>query len=197
MSSHGTNASGHGKVNLRAELKERTRKNTARCYQCGKCSAGCPMAGETSLRPHDVMRLVNLDQRQRLLTNESIWLCLTCETCTERCPNGCDPARTIDALREMAVAASPGSAPRAVLAFHRSFLDQIRLTGRSFELGLVAEYKLRTGALLQDVATVPGLIARGKLGFIPHPIEGVKEVRRIFEACEEATRVAARGKEGA
>jgi heterodisulfide reductase subunit C2 len=197
MSSHGTNTSGHGQVSLRAEMKERTGKNTARCYQCGKCSAGCPMAGETSLRPHDVMRLVNLDQRERLLTNESIWLCLTCETCTERCPNGCDPARTMDALREMAVAASPGSAPRAVLAFHRSFLDQIRLTGRSFELGLVAEYKLRTGALLQDVATVPGLVARGKLGFVPHPIDGVKEVRRIFEACGEATRVAARGKEGA
>jgi heterodisulfide reductase subunit C len=97
----------------------------------------------------------------------------------------------------MALEASPGSAPRAVLAFHRSFLDQIRLTGRSFELGLVAEYKLRTGALLQDVTTVPGLIARGKLGFVPHPIEGVTEVRRIFEACEEAARVASRGKEGA
>ena len=197
MSSHGTNASTHGRASLRAEMKERTGKNTARCYQCGKCSAGCPMTEETALRPHDVMRLVNLDQRERLLTSESIWLCLTCETCTERCPNGCDPARTMDALREMALEASPGSAPRAVLAFHRSFLDQIRLTGRSFELGLVAEYKLRTGALLQDVATVPGLVARGKLGFVPHPIEGVKEVRRIFEACEEATRVAARGKEGA
>ena len=197
MSSHGTNASAHGRVSLRAEMKDRTGKNTARCYQCGKCSAGCPMAEETSLRPHDVMRLVNLDQRERLLTSESIWLCLTCETCTERCPNGCDPARTMDALREMAVADSPGSAPRAVLAFHRSFLDQIRLTGRSFELGLVAEYKLRTGALLQDVSTVPGLVSRGKLGFIPRPIEGVKDVRRIFEACEEATRVAARGEEGA
>ena len=197
MSSHGTNASAHGRASLRTEMKERTGKNTARCYQCGKCSAGCPMAGETSLRPHDVMRLVNLDQRERLLTSESIWLCLTCETCTERCPNGCDPARTMDALREMAVEASPGTAPRTVLAFHRSFLDQIRLTGRSFELGLVAEYKLRTGALLQDVSTVPGLVSRGKLGFIPRPIEGVKDVRRIFEACEEATRVAARGEEGA
>lgn len=195
MSSHGTNASGHGQVSLRAEMKERTGKNTARCYQCGKCSAGCPMAGETSLRPHDVMRLVNLDERERLLTNESIWLCLTCETCTERCPNGCDPARTIDALREMAVEASPGSPPRAVIAFHRSFLDQIRFTGRSFELGLVAEYKLRTGALFQDVSTVPGLVSRGKLGFVPNPIDGVKEIRRIFEACEEATREGAGGKE--
>ena len=151
MSPHGTNASAHGRVSLRDELRERTGLETVRCYQCGKCSAGCPMASETTLRPHDVMRLVNFDAKERLLADESIWLCLTCETCTERCPNGCDPARTIDALRELAVAESPGSAPRAALAFHRSFLDQIRLTGRSFELGLVAEYKVRTGQLLKDV----------------------------------------------
>ena len=195
MSSHGTNVAAHGRASLRSEMKERTGQNTSRCYQCGKCSAGCPMAGETSLRPHDVMRLVNRDDRDRLFADESIWLCLTCETCTERCPNGCDPARTIDALREMAVEASPGSPPRAVIAFHRSFLDQIRFTGRSFELGLVAEYKLRTGALLQDVSTVPGLVARGKLAFVPHPIEGVKEVRRIFEACAEAARAARRKEE--
>ena len=197
MRTHGTDAPAHGPLSLRAEMKERTGKNAARCYQCGKCSAGCPMAGETRLRPHDVMRLVNQGARDRLLADESIWLCLTCETCTERCPNGCDPARTMDALREMALETSPGAPPRAVLAFHRAFLDQVRWTGRSFELGLVADHKLRTGALLQDVATAPGLVARGKLGFVPHPIDGVKEVRRIFEACEEAARAASGKKEGA
>ena len=197
MCSQGTDAHPRGRAALRSEIEERTGRNTARCYQCGKCSAGCPMAEETRLRPHDVMRLVNRGDRERLLADESIWLCLTCETCTERCPNGCDPARTIDALREMAVESSPGSAPRAILAFHRSFLDQVRFTGRSFELGLVAEYKLRTGAFLKDVTTVPGLVARGKLGFVPHPIDGVTEVRRIFEACDEAARTASRTKGGA
>ena len=197
MSSHGSNPHAHGRPSLRSVMLERTGKNTARCYQCGKCSAGCPMAEETRLRPHDVMRLVNQDERERLLGDESIWLCLTCETCTERCPNGCDPARTMDALRELALEAAPGSVPRAVAAFHRAFLDQVRWTGRSFELGLVADYKLRTGALFQDVETVPGLVARGKLGFVPRSIDGVKEVRRIFEACEEAARAASGKKEGA
>ena len=186
MSSPGTERDPHGPRTLAGEMKNRTGLNPARCYQCGKCSAGCPMAEETALRPHDVMRLVNTGQRERLLDDESIWLCLTCETCSARCPNGCDPARTIDALREMAMAEDPGSVPRRIGAFHRSFLDQIRLTGRSFELGLVAEYKLRTGALFQDVTAVPGMVARGKLGFIPHPIEGVEDVRRIFAACAAA-----------
>ena len=182
---------------LSSEIRALTGLNPARCYQCGKCSAGCPMAREMTLRPHDVMRLAMRGERDRIFDDESIWLCLTCETCTERCPNGCDPARTMDALREMALETSPGAPPRAVLAFHRAFLDQVRWTGRSFELGLVADYKLRTGALLQDVATAPGLVARGKLGFVPHPIDGVKEVRRIFEACEEAARAASGKKEGA
>jgi len=70
-----------------------------RCYQCGKCSAGCPMAAETELRPHDVLRLISLNRRAKLLSSESLWLCVGCETCTARCPNEVDPARLIDGLR--------------------------------------------------------------------------------------------------
>jgi heterodisulfide reductase subunit C len=172
---------------LAAELRSKTGQNTAECYQCGKCSAGCPMAVETRLRPHDVMRLINLDRRETLLRDESIWLCLTCETCTARCPNGCDPARMIDGLREMSLA----NAPRPISAFHRSFLDQVRANGRMFELGLVIQYKLRSGMLLNDALSTPGLISRGKLKFVPSPIKGVADVRRIFEVCE---REAADGK---
>jgi heterodisulfide reductase subunit C len=175
----------HSPATLADEVRRRTGDNPARCYQCGKCSAGCPMAGETAVRPHDVMRLVSLDRRETLLDSESLWLCLTCETCTSRCPNQCDPARVIDALREIALAAGRPT-PRRITAFHRAFLDQIRLTGRSFELGLIAEYKLLSGALLQDVMTAPGVVARGKLGFVPHTIRGIAEVRRIFAACDAA-----------
>jgi heterodisulfide reductase subunit C len=137
------------------------------------------MAAETDLRPHDVMRSIHLGSGDALLDSESIWLCLTCETCTARCPNGCDPARTIDALRERSVA----RAPRSIAAFHRSFLDQVRMHGRMFELGLVLEYKLRTGKLLDDASSTPGLMARGKLKLVPSPIRGVEDVRRIFAAC--------------
>ncbi len=168
---------------LAEEIRAATGGNPARCYQCGKCSAGCPMAQEGVLRPHDVMRLVNLDEREKVLSAEAIWLCLTCETCVARCPNDCDPARIIDALRETAMRESR-TVPRRIAAFHRSFLDQVRLTGRMFELGLMAEYKLRTGALLQDLTAAPGTVARGKLSLAPHAIDGVDDVRRIFKACE-------------
>ena len=84
-----------------AEIEAATGVNPATCYQCGKCSAGCPMASESDLRPHQVMRRVMYGPREQALRDESIWLCLTCETCSARCPNACDPARVIDAVREI------------------------------------------------------------------------------------------------
>jgi len=157
--------------------------NAAACYQCGKCSAGCPMASESDLRPHTVMRLVVQDRREQALADESIWLCLTCETCSARCPNGCDPARVIDAVRELSVEQGNSHMPRAIAAFHKAFLEQIRNNGRLHEFGMVLEYKLRSGDLMKDVTAAPGMISRGKLSFRAERIEGTEEIKRIFEKC--------------
>ena len=173
---------------LEAVIRTMTGQNVAKCYQCGKCSAGCPMAGETTLRPHDIMRLVHRGQKARLLADESLWLCLTCETCTARCPNGLDPARVVDALRELSMTEAPGRIPKAIAAFHRSFLEEVKRTGRMGEFGLVLRYKLRTGQFMKDVGAVPSMVRRGKLKPLAPSIRGVKGVRRIFEKCAEARR---------
>jgi heterodisulfide reductase subunit C len=168
---------------LAADILAATGINAATCYQCGKCSAGCPMASESDLRPHNVMRLVVQDRREAALAEESIWLCLTCETCSARCPNACDPARVIDAVREMSIEAGVADMPRNVAAFHRAFLEQIRTNGRLHEMGMVMEYKLRSGDLMSDVTNAPGMLSRGKLSFRAERIEGVAEIKRIFEKC--------------
>jgi heterodisulfide reductase subunit C len=161
-------------------LRERTGRDPAACYQCAKCSAGCPMTPERNLKPHDILRLINRDRAHEIFADESIWICLTCETCTARCPNGCDPARLTDALREMA----PETASRSIRSFHRAFLDQIKTNGRIYEVGLVIDYKLRTGRLAQDVLSVPGMFRRGKLNLVPHRCRDRDGIRRIFDACE-------------
>ena len=172
--------SGHS---LLSRIREVTRLDPALCYQCGKCSAGCPMASEMDLKTSEIIRLLQLDAQERLLSSESIWMCLTCETCTTRCPNLFDPAAIIDALREIIVKEHPDFIPRRIAAFHAAFLDQIRSHGRVFEFGLVASYKLRSGALFADVNSVPGMMARGKLALTPKRIKGLRELRRIFKKC--------------
>jgi heterodisulfide reductase subunit C2 len=173
-------------ASLAGDLKRLTGLNVAVCYQCGKCSAGCPMAEEMPLKPHQMLRLAQLDEREKLFDDPSPWLCLTCETCTARCPNEVDPARLIDGVRELVFRSDPGRAPRRIRAFHQAFLSQIKSHGRLFDFGLVFDYKMKTMALFDDVLNAPGMYVRGKLALTPDNIEGREEVRRIFEACEAA-----------
>ena len=73
------------------------------CYQCGKCSAGCPAAGAMDLLPSQIIRLVQLGQVEDALASQTIWFCAACQTCYARCPKGVDLTRIMEALREIAM----------------------------------------------------------------------------------------------
>jgi heterodisulfide reductase subunit C len=169
---------------LADQLRETTGISVAACYQCGKCSAGCPAAAEMDLPSSQVMRLLQYQlaaMDEKALRSEGVWYCLSCDTCSTRCPQEVDVARTMDFVRGEALARGLAH-PKAkdILAFHRAFLDSIRTTGRLFEVGLVADYKLRSGHLLKDVALAPKMYLKGKLGLLPHLIKGRDAMKRIF-----------------
>jgi len=172
------------------EVEHRSGEDPARCYQCGKCSAGCPMEDYMDVPPHRVIRMVQLGCRSEALSSGAIWLCASCFACTTRCPQEFDLARAMDAMRQMALAEGRKPPEGKVIAFHRAFLRQIRTHGRLFELGLIGEYKLRTGALFQDLEVAPPMLRRGKLKFFPKRIQGTDEVSRIFERAEAAAAAA-------
>ena len=69
------------------------------CYQCGKCSAGCPMAFAMDLLPNQVIRLVQMGLEEDIASCKAIWICASCLTCSVRCPRGVDLARVMEALR--------------------------------------------------------------------------------------------------
>ena len=164
----------------------------ADCAQCGKCTAGCPMASYMDLSPNQVMRLAQTpdpEDRKRVLSCSAIWYCAGCLTCTQRCPRKNDPAAVMDVLREEAVReglASPET--RKILAFHRIFLKIIEYAGRLSEVPLVSLYKLASGDLLQDVVVAPVMLAKGKLPLVPHRIRDRAAVRRIFRKCRGGKR---------
>lgn len=72
-----------------------------RCMRCGKCSATCPSYDEMEYHPHQFVYMVEKGELEKLLDSESIYKCLTCFACVERCPRGVEPARLIDALRTL------------------------------------------------------------------------------------------------
>ncbi len=73
------------------------------CYQCGKCSAGCPAAFAMDLLPSQVIRLIQLGQVREVLDSSTIWFCAACQTCYARCPKGVDLSRIMEALRDIAL----------------------------------------------------------------------------------------------
>ena len=85
-----------------AEISEMIGQNIDGCYQCGKCTAGCPLAYSMETPPHEIVRLVQLGRREEALASHTIWLCASCETCTSRCPKNIDVASVMDALRILA-----------------------------------------------------------------------------------------------
>jgi heterodisulfide reductase subunit C2 len=156
-----------------------------KCYQCGKCTAGCPVSADMDLPPSMVMRLLQTEtpaNDDRILRSHSIWLCVTCEMCLSRCPMEIDIPSVMDWLRQKSQSEKKvNSKAKNIIAFHKSFLDSIKYTGRLFELGLILDYKLRSLKLTQDVALAPKMITRGKLHFFPKMIKGTSHVAKIFK----------------
>ena len=79
-------------------VREATGDNVFECYQCVKCTSGCPLADEFDLTPHQIMRSVQFNDIA-VLKSRSIWLCASCYTCATRCPQKIDVTGVIDALR--------------------------------------------------------------------------------------------------
>lgn len=180
MSSHAS----YNPHSQNGEIRAHTGVIVNKCYQCGKCSAGCPVATEMDYPPSMVMRMLQTDEPanfSKLLGSMSIWLCVSCEMCLTRCPMEIDIPHLMDHLRQKSLKADKVN-PQAkkILAFHHSFLDSIKYTGRLYEVGLIADYKLRTGALTQDVAIAPKMFVKGKLNPMPEIIKGRGKVAAIF-----------------
>ena len=164
------------------------------CFQCRKCTNGCPVTFAMDLFPDEVIRLVILGQRESVLACQTIWVCAACETCTTRCPNDVRIAELMDCLKEMALREGvPSSQPR-ITTLHETFLNNIKKRGRLYETTLLPAYLLKSGELLEkwnsgtwryDLNLGRQMLSKGRLSLKPKSINGIKEVRRILSRRRE------------
>ncbi len=153
------------------------------------------MGHHMDLLPHQLIRLVQLGQGARAIRADAIWQCVSCQTCTSRCPQTVDCAAVMDALRQMAVengVAAP--AQKRTWTFQQAFLQNVRRNGRLSELELIGVFKTRSFAddwsvpgLWKDSLLAPQLLRRGKLHLMSEKVRDRGVVRRIFQRCEETT----------
>lgn len=85
------------------KIKEISGANLLKCMKCGKCSASCPAFDEMDIKPHQFVSYVINENIDALVQSKSLWKCLSCFACVERCPRDVQPGRIIDAARQLVV----------------------------------------------------------------------------------------------
>lgn len=167
------------------EVEKLSGQNVSTCYQCGNCTAGCPAGFVYDLQVNQIMRGVQLGLKERVLKSDSLWFCLSCSTCSLRCPNEIDVAGVMETLRHMARHEGVVTVPR-VEKFWFSFMDTVRAFGRAYEIGAMSLYMLRSLRFNTDLDLAPAALKLKKLPFVPHRV--VSETGRIIERYRKRAR---------
>ncbi len=172
---------GKGLIHL---VEERCGVDLSLCYQCKKCSSGCPAARYSTMTPSEIVRRLQLGAGNELLKSDFIWLCLSCETCSARCPMQINVAAVMDALRILSLAGGVAPPKGNMPLFNRLFLGMVQRFGRTYDLPTIALYKLRAGNLSQDMEKFPTMLRKGKMAVLPPSGADKKTVKRVFRARE-------------
>ena len=154
------------------------------CFQCNRCTAGCPLASAMDLTPAQVVHHLMLGEWEPVLKSEAIWACVHCETCTARCPQEVDVSKLFHMARVEAWRSGKVSPDQAIAAYFASFLENLYLYGRSAELPLTIICKLKTENYFQDFMLGLRLIARGRLNFFSLP-HGGSAYRRLYDRVRQ------------
>jgi len=152
------------------------------CYQCQKCSAGCPVAYAMDILPNQILRHIQYDHREKVLSSKTIWICASCYTCSVRCPNNIDIAKIMDTLRGLALHSGIKPGEKDIPIFHSVFLDTIKSKGRIHELSLILQFKLKTRDFFKDAGLGLKMYRKGKIKLFPSKFGGGKEIKEIFNA---------------
>jgi len=181
---------------LADEVRAASGASPMSCFQCAKCSSGCPVAARGDLTPHELVRLVQIGQRGAALGSRFIWECTSCHTCVTRCPQQVDIPAMNDALREMSVEEGLAVRGTAVPVFNGAFLAGVRKRGRIHELSLMATFKLRTRRLFDDMDKAPAMFSRGKLSLFGPRVGERSKREEMFRKAVAAAAADAAEQEG-
>ena len=165
-------------------VKELHDVDANQCYQCRKCTSGCPLAHLMDYTPAQVIHAVRLGLKDLVLNSNTFWLCIACGTCIARCPHETGLYKIMDALANIAIREGIKPKDPGMAKFYSIGLNNIRTFGRMYELGVMAMLKLQTGNLTRDVGLGIKMLGKGKLEFLP-VFQNTAAARRVFGRVKE------------
>jgi len=178
---------------LARRIQEELGQNVYLCYQCVKCTSGCPVSEFFDWQPNQIMRAVQLGQEDIALHAQTPWLCASCQTCSTRCPQGLDITAIMEFLTREALQRGIRPPAPVVNAFNQAFMREVRLWGRMYEPGLMAEMKLRNpDTMFEDIDLYIRMLKKMKVGFFPSlakpphrakPIAGASKSVAYYPGC--------------
>ena len=166
------------------KVEDLSGENIYKCYQCGKCASGCPVAYEMDLTPTQIIHAIQLGLKSLVFNSKTMWLCAQCQTCSTRCPQDVDIAEVLAAVKVIMQREKKKSQMPDVLKFNKTFLRNIKWFGRTYELGMAAMLKLATWNLTQDVGMGLKMLKKGKFRLFPR-FNSSRVVRKIFRRARK------------
>ena len=158
------------------------------CFQCGVCSGSCPTVDRMEYGPRRIMHMVRLGLVDQALHSKDIWMCVSCFTCTARCPQGIQIADVMSVLRNISLAR--GIARDQEASFSRTFVDVIQRHGRMYEAEVMLRYYLGKQKvagvvpLLKQAGLAMNMLKKRKLALRPERIEQLDALQEIVRIGE-------------
>jgi heterodisulfide reductase subunit C2 len=171
----------------RKMISELSGQKISACFQCQKCTNGCPITFAMDISPHRLIHLLQLGQTDEVLRSDTIWVCASCETCTTRCPNGIDIVRVMDSLRQLSQRQGIKASQPSMPIFLSAFLSTIKRHGRVHETEMALIYTIKDSGwlgLLKLTNLGFTMLLKGKAKLIPSRVRALGCIKNIFKETE-------------
>jgi len=161
------------------------------CIQCGTCSASCPSSAAMEYSPREIIAALRAGMLDRVLNANTVWMCVSCYSCTVRCPAGIPFTDVMYELKRLEVDKGLSKGANGA-AMATAFADTVDKYGRNAETTLLRTYFLRTNPLkvLPQIPLAMKLFFKGRLDTVyrilfPHRVKGLNGLRKMLAAIEE------------
>lgn len=174
------------------EVEARSGQKVQECYQCSKCSGGCPFSRIMEYAPNSILEMIVYGMKDQLLSSRAIQMCIQCGMCGAQCPAGFELYEVMNVLRAMAKEEGYATKEKKVPKMNEIFLGEVKNNGRMHEVNLIVKNMLSQGQLVKDAVTLmpigPAMLLKGIMGVgdvLPHKIQGQAAVAKIFENVDK------------